>query len=172
MSGGRNFAFRKYSNIEHLLHPTRPEHSYTPFDKSKPKNIDTLHLNALRHLFQTSMDNLGQPKWQTDTNRRPNTSPDTQKAVWGCVMVHVEVEWRLLVSVGVCWCLIVSYVVCRVSEEFLKGYLSGVYGRVWCLGSYEGVSECSGHVGCRKCSILEYFRKVKLHPPDTFETLK
>ena len=26
------------------------------------KNIDTLHLNALRHLFQTSMDNLGQPE--------------------------------------------------------------------------------------------------------------
>ena len=45
-------------------------------------------------------------------------------------MVLVEVEWRLLVSVDVCWCLIVSYVVYRVSEEFLKGYLSGVYGRV------------------------------------------
>ena len=42
-------------------------------------------------------------------------------------MVHVEVEWRLLVSVGVCWCLIVSYVVLRVSEEFLIGYLSAVY---------------------------------------------
>ena len=31
----------------------------------------------------------------------------------------------------------------RVSEEFLKGYLSAVYGRVKALGSYGGVSECS-----------------------------
>ena len=83
-------------------------------------------------------------------------------------MVHVEVEWCLLVSVGVCWFLIVSYVVWRVSEEFLKGYLSAVYGRVKALGSYEGVSECSGLVGCSNCSILEYLRKAKLHPPDTF----
>ena len=31
----------------------------------------------------------------------------------------------------------------RVSDEFLKGYLSAVYGGVKALGPYEGVSECS-----------------------------
>ena len=60
----------------------------------------------------------------------------------------------------------------RVSEEFLKGYLSAVYGRVYCLSSYEGVSECSGLVGCSKCSILDYLLKAKLGSPDTFETSK
>ena len=44
----------------------------------------------------------------------------------------------------------------RVSDVFLKGYLSAVYGRVKALGSYDGVSECSGLVGCSKCSILKY----------------
>ena len=60
----------------------------------------------------------------------------------------------------------------RVSEEFLKGYLSAVYGRVKALGSYGGVSDGSGLVECSKCSILEYLLKAKLCPPDTFETSK
>ena len=34
-SGAWSFAFSSISNIEHLLHHTRPEHSYTPFDASK-----------------------------------------------------------------------------------------------------------------------------------------
>ena len=60
----------------------------------------------------------------------------------------------------------------RVSEEILEGYLGAVYGGVKALGPYEGVSECSGFVGCSKCSMLEYLRKAKLCPPDTFETSK
>ena len=49
---------------------------------------------------------------------------------------HVDIEWHLLVPVGVFWCLTVSFK-CpmvsgderRVSEELLKGYLSAVYER-------------------------------------------
>ena len=33
-------------------------------------------------------------------------------------------------SFGVCWCLMSSGDVGRVSEEFLKGYLSALYGQV------------------------------------------
>ena len=34
----------------------------------------------------------------------------------------------------------------RVSEEFLRGYLSAVYGRVFGLGASEGVNACLGLV--------------------------
>ena len=51
--------------------------------------------------------------------------------------VQADIEWHLLVCVGVFWCLtasaqcpMVSGDVRRVSEEFLKGYLSAVYGRI------------------------------------------
>ena len=45
----------------------------------------------------------------------------------------VDIEWHLLVSVGVRRRLLVTYGVWRCemgSKEFLKGYLSAVYGRV------------------------------------------
>ena len=45
-------------------------------------------------------------------------------------MAFAGVCWCLLVSDGVCLCPMVSGDVKRVSEEFLKGYLSAVYGRV------------------------------------------
>ena len=45
-------------------------------------------------------------------------------------MAFAGVCWCLLVSDGVCLCPIVPEDVKRVSEEFLKGYLSAVYGRV------------------------------------------
>ena len=42
--------------------------------------------------------------------------------------VYVDINWRLLVSDDVLYCLILSADVRRVSEKFLKGYLSAVYG--------------------------------------------
>ena len=46
----------------------------------------------------------------------------------------VDIEWRLLVSVGVERCLLVSYAVWRCEDGVLgrgsKGYLSAAYGRV------------------------------------------
>ena len=49
---------------------------------------------------------------------------------------HVDIEWHLLVPVGVFWCLTVSFKCpmvsgdeMRLSEELLKGYLSAVYER-------------------------------------------
>ena len=45
-------------------------------------------------------------------------------------MAFAGVCWCLLVSDGVGLCPTVSGDVKRVSEEFLKGYLSAVYGRV------------------------------------------
>ena len=117
MSDGRNFAFWSYSNIEHLLHHTRPEHSYTPFDASKPNK----HTYTSLKRSQTPLPDIyGQFMTTKVTDRHQQTSqhiPRHPKRLFrGCVTVHVEVEWRLLVSVGVCWCLIVSYVVWRCAE--------------------------------------------------------
>ena len=176
MSDGHNFAFRSHSNIEHLLHHTRPENSYTPFDASKPNR----HAYTSLKRSQTPLPDIyGQFRTTKVTDRHQQTSQHIPRHpkrlfedVWWFMLRLNGVCWCLLVFVGVCWCLIVSHVVWRVSEEFLKGYLSAVYGRVYCLSSYEGVSECSGLVWGSKCSILEWLRKAKVRPSDTFETSK
>ena len=61
-------------------------------------------------------------------------------------MVFAGVCWCLLVADDVVKCPIVSGDVRRESEEFLLGYMSALYGRIYGLGSSEGASECSGLV--------------------------
>ena len=109
-----NFAFRSFSNIEHLLHHTEPKHSYTPLDISNLSNIHTHNRYALRNLLQLSQDNSGQQQTPSDTKRHLQTP---KKAVGGCVAVQVDIKWRLLVSFGVWWCPIVSHIVWRWKEH-------------------------------------------------------
>ena len=175
----RIFAIRSYSNIEHLLHHTRPEHSYTPFDASKPNK----HTYTSLKRSQTPLPDIyGQFRTTKVTDRHQQTSQHIPRHpmrlfedVWRFMLRLNDVCWCLLVFVGVCWCLILSYVVWRCAEGVWIVSQKVSECCLWtckCLGSCEGVSECSGLVGCSNCSILEYLRKAKLHPPDTFETSK
>ena len=111
------------------------------------------HPHTLRHLLQVSRNNFGQQQTPNNTKRCSQTP---KKVFCRYAAVYDDIEWRLLESDGVWLCLLVSDVVWRrMSEEFLKGYLSAVYGRVWGLGSSEGISECPGLVWCNKRSIVE-----------------
>ena len=103
-----------------------------------------------------------------DNNRHQTTPKKFFADMLRFMMTLSGVCWSLMVS-GLC--LLVSDVVWRrVSGEFLKGYLSAVYGRVWGLGSSEGISECSGLVWCNKCFIVVKLRKAKFYTLHTFET--
>ena len=147
-----------FSNKEHLLHHTRPKHSYTSLDASNLTNIHTHHCHALRNLLKLSWDNSGQKRYNRDTNRHPATSQTPKKAVWGCVAVQVDIKWWLLLSFGAWWCLLVSHVVWR-SGEGVWGFSQRVsecclWTRVR-FGASEGVSEYSGLVLYSKCSSFE-----------------
>ena len=80
-----------------------PKH---PYMHPIPINIHTLHPYAYNALLQVSRDNLGQQQTPNDTNRR---SQALQKAVQGCVAAPVDIEWHLLVGIGVFWCLTASF---------------------------------------------------------------
>ena len=179
MSDGRNFAFRSYSNIEHLLHHTRPEHSYTPFDASKPNK----HTYTSLKRSQTPLPDIyGQFRTTKVTERHQQMSqhiPTHPKRlfedVWWFMLRLNNVCWCLLVFVGVCWCLIVSYVVWRCAEGVWRVSQRVSECCLWTCESFGFLWWCIwGLVGCSKtkCSILEYLRKAKLCPPDTFETSK
>ena len=81
-----------------------------PNTHPNPINIHTLHPYAHNPLPQVSRDNSGQQQTPTETNRHQQTIPGTQKSVQGCVAAHVDIEWHLLVPVGVCWCMLVSII--------------------------------------------------------------
>ena len=76
VSGGHNFAFRRYSNIEHLLLHTRPEHSYTPSDAAKP-NKHTY--TSLKSSQTPNPDIYGQFMTTKVTDRHRQTSQHIPK---------------------------------------------------------------------------------------------
>ena len=124
-SSGWNLALWRFFNIEDLLHHTRPEQWTLPYTLGRIKPLQTyIHF---RHLLWVSRDHSGFRK-TTDTKLHQHMFPDTQKAVRGCVVVHVDRTWRLLMSVGVWCCLLLSYVVWGCEEG------------VW--GVSQRVSEC------------------------------
>ena len=123
MSGVRSFC-----NIGYLLHYTRPEHSYSPLDVSKPH----------KHTYTSpiSRDDLGQQYYTHTHTYTAYTPTDVPRHP---IRLFEDV-WRFMLTLnGVCWCVSVSSGVfnylmlsgdlSRVPEEFLKGYLSVVYGR-------------------------------------------
>ena len=118
VSGAWSFAFWCISDIEHLFHHARPEHSKTPLHTSKPHK----HTYTSPICSQSPPPGIsGQFRTRTDTNRNQRTPNDTkrrfqapQKAVEGCVAAPVHIEllsWCLLVPFGVWRHLLVSHVV-------------------------------------------------------------
>ena len=108
----------------------------------------------------------------TDTSKRHSMSTRNTAHPW---TAFLGVWGSLLVSFGVCWSLMVSVVV-LISSEIPGGgvweHIDEEYVCLWGLDASKGVYECSGHVWCRKCPIMERLRKAKFHAPDTFEISK
>ena len=90
-----------------------------------------LTIRSPRYLRIIQDNNRHQQK-PTDTKRR---SQAPQKVVQGCVAAHVDIEWHLLVPVGVCWCLLVSDGVFLVSYGVWR-WEEGVWGVT------QRISEC------------------------------
>ena len=136
MPGAWSFAFWYISNIEHLLHHTRPEHSKTPLHTSKPHK----HTYTSPICSQSPPPGVsGQFRTTTDTNRNQQTPDDTnrrtqapQKAVQGSVAAPVDIEWHLLESVGVFWCLTASFSVLWCLEMW-GGCLASFWKGIWVL---------------------------------------
>ena len=90
--------------VEHLLHHTRPEHSKTPLHTSKPhKHTHTSPICSQSPLgisgqFSATTDTNGNQQTPIDTNRESQTP---QKSIQEYVAADVDIEWHLLVSVGV-----------------------------------------------------------------------
>ena len=66
-------------------------------------------------------------------DRYYQTPSNTNRPPQGCLKIcgrSYGVLWCLLGSNGVCYFLMLTGDVGRVSEEFFRGYLSAVYGRV------------------------------------------
>ena len=122
----------------------------------------------LRHPLYISR----QHKTPTDTSIRHSMSTRTATHPW---TAFLGVWGSLLLSFGVCWSLLVSAVV-LICPEIPGGgvweHIDEEYVCLWGLDASKGVYECSGHVWCRKCPILERLRKAKFHVPDTFEISK
>ena len=123
----------------------------------------------LRHPLYISR----QHKTPTDTSIRHSMSTRTATHPW---TAFLGVWGSLLLSFGVCWSLLVSAVVLicpawDIWRRCLKAY-RWIYVCLWGLNASKGVSECSGHVWCRKYPVLEKLQKAKFHAPDTFETSK
>ncbi len=126
------FAFRSFSNKEHLLHHTRPQHSYTPLDALKPHK----HTYTSPKCSQTPPPDIsGHFRTTTETNKHQTAPTDVArhpkrlfKDVWQFMLTSNGVCWCLMVFDDVLYCLMLSADVRRVSEKFLKGYLSAVYG--------------------------------------------
>ena len=129
-----NFAFWSFSNKEHLLHHSRPYHSYTFLDAFKPNK----HTYTSLKCSQTPPSGFsGHFRTTTDTNRHQRTPTDVArhpkrlfKDLWRFMLTSNGVCRGLMVSNDVPYCLMLSADVKRVSKKFLKGYLSAVYGRI------------------------------------------
>ena len=118
--------------------------------------------------LQTTSDTKRHHHTQTDSSKRHSTSTWTithpQTAFW----MSGDVFGRLLVSVCHFGCPKLSIDVWKRCLRAFKWSVSMFFG----FDLSNGVYECSGLAGSSKCSTLEYFRKAKLRPPDTFETSK
>ena len=81
-------------------------------------------------------DIYGQFRTTKVTDRHQQTPKHIPRHPKGCLRMCDGSCWGWMAFAGVCWCLLVSdNVLCCLegvwmSEEFLKGYLSAVYGRV------------------------------------------
>ena len=126
-----NFAFQSFSTKEHLLHHSRPL-LYTPIDAFKPYKHTYTSLkcsqtppSGISAHFRTTADTNRHQKTPTDIARHPKRG---FKDVWRFMLTSNVVCWRLMVSNDVLYCLMLSADVKRMSQKFLKGYLSAVYG--------------------------------------------
>ena len=113
--GGWNFSFQTYSNTELccIIEGLNTHTLYTLWRTQNPQSYCAKMLSdAFSWYRRTIQDNKELQQTANDINRRPQTP---KKDVWRCVAVHVDLEWRLLVSVvgasenvfacsGVAWC--------------------------------------------------------------------
>ena len=77
-----NFAFRSFSNLEHLLHRTRPKHALTSSDVPKPRRPDSDH--AIHHRY------WGAP--HKNTIRQGNLALQTYKFFAGMGQSPIETK--------------------------------------------------------------------------------
>ena len=87
-----------------------------------------LTIRSPRYLGTIQDNNRHQQK-PTDTKRR---SQAPQKVGQGCVAAHVDIEWHLLVPVGVFWCLTASFSVLWFLE-MRGGCLRSFSKDIWVL---------------------------------------
>ena len=87
-----------------------------------------LTIRSPRYLGIIQDNNRHQQK-PTDTKRR---SQAPQKVGQGCVAAHVDIEWHLLVPVGVFWCLTASFSVLWFLE-MRGGCLRSFSKDIWVL---------------------------------------
>ena len=87
-----------------------------------------LTIRSPRYL-RTIQDNNRHQQKPTDTKRR---SQAPQKVGQGCVAAHVDIEWHLLVPVGVFWCLTASFSVLWFLE-MRGGCLRSFSKDIWVL---------------------------------------
>ena len=110
--GGWHFSFQTYSNTE-LCCIIEGLNTHTLYTLWRTQNPQSYCANMLSDAFswyrRTIEGNKELQQTANDINRRH------QQDVWRCVAVHVDLEWRLLVSVvgasenvfacsGVAWC--------------------------------------------------------------------
>ena len=125
MSGAWSFAFWCISNIEHLFHHARPEHSKTPLHTSKPHK----HTYTSPICSQSPPPGIsGQFRTRTDTNRNQQTgTPKGCSRMCGGSCSH----WiAFLVSVGAFWCLTASFSV-PCCLELWEGCLRSLSKGIW-----------------------------------------
>ena len=119
-----NFAFWSFSTAEHLLHHSRPQHSYTPLDAFKPHK----HTYTLPKCSQTPPSGIsGHFRTTTDTNRHQTTPTDVAKHP---KRLFKDVWQFMLTSIFVCWCLMTSFtVLCclQMSEGCLRSFSRGIW---------------------------------------------
>ena len=115
-------SFRSNSDVEHLLHPTRPEHQEPRLPHKQ------IYLYAFRHPFQTFSDNPGQQIWPIETNNCPIISTDTPKRRFRRCDIS-SLCWMVLAVV--CWCLIVFCVVWRRTDGIWRVSECCLWTCVW-----------------------------------------
>ena len=83
--------------------------------------------------LRTIQDKNVTTETRTDIQRHPTHPKRLFEDVWPFRLTSNGGCCCILVPDGVCQCLMLSGDLGRVFEEFLKGYLSAVYGHVWGL---------------------------------------
>ena len=134
-----NFAFWSFSDKEHLLHHSRPYHSYTFLDAFKPNKHTYTSLkcsqtppSGFSGHFRTTTDTNRHQTTPTDTKQHQQTLPDTQK---GCSRMCGCLCWHQMSFAGVCWCLMTSFtVLCCL--QMLKGCLRNFSRGIWVLSGF------------------------------------